>query len=128
MRAAVDIVVAPDGEVRAIYSDAIGVAALAARLGGEADVRRATDVEPAPGMPGKWTADLGRSGGPVLGPFDTRQEALDAEIIWLRENFLRQVAGRLAMVYGGLEPPADLDENARGEVFETVEEIEGSAI
>lgn len=34
----------------------------------------------------KWWADLLPSGGPVLGPFDTRQAALDAEVAWLREH------------------------------------------
>ncbi len=31
-----------------------------------------------------WWADLSPSKGPVLGPFDTRQAALDAEVAWLR--------------------------------------------
>ncbi len=33
-----------------------------------------------------WWADLLPSNGPVLGPFDTRTEALDAEVAWLREH------------------------------------------
>lgn len=33
-----------------------------------------------------WWADLLPSNGPVLGPFNTRTEALDAEVAWLREN------------------------------------------
>lgn len=36
--------------------------------------------------PGMWWADLQPSNGPVLGPFETRQEALDAEVAWLRVN------------------------------------------
>lgn len=51
---------------------------------GEATVTRASHVEPALG--GGWTADMGPSGGPVLGPFALRAEALDAEVAWLREH------------------------------------------
>jgi hypothetical protein len=34
----------------------------------------------------KWFADLLPSDGPVLGPFDTRQAALDAEVEWLNAH------------------------------------------
>lgn len=34
--------------------------------------------------PDAWWADLLPSNGPVLGPFESRQEALDAEVAWLR--------------------------------------------
>ncbi len=34
----------------------------------------------------QWYADLLPVGGPVLGPFDTKQEGLDAEVGWLREH------------------------------------------
>jgi hypothetical protein len=47
------------------------------------DHRRVSDVEPWPDDPTKWMADMGRVGGPKLGPFTTRQEALDHEKNWL---------------------------------------------
>lgn len=78
---ALEVFLAPDGTIRTIYSDDLmpAIAAL-----GPAEVTRASHVEPAAG--GGWTADMGPSGGPVLGPFATRQEALDREVAWLREN------------------------------------------
>ena len=50
---------------------------------GKASVRRASHVEP---CGTQWTADLSPVGGPLLGPFDLRQEALDAEVAWLAEH------------------------------------------
>jgi len=34
----------------------------------------------------QWWADLLPVDGPVLGPFDTNTEALDAEVVWLKEH------------------------------------------
>ena len=34
----------------------------------------------------QWYAAM--AGGPVLGPYDTRQAALDAEVGWLNQNIL----------------------------------------
>lgn len=54
---------------------------------GRGEVRRASYVEPAPG--GGWFVDMGPSDGPVFGlitPFATRQQALDEERRWLREE------------------------------------------
>jgi len=48
-------------------------------------VRRASHVEPTPdGL--QWTADMSPSGGPILGPVNTRAKALAAEVKWLREH------------------------------------------
>lgn len=56
---------------------------------GKADVRRASHVEPTPTSDGvKWTADLTPVGGPILGPFDERQTALDEEVKWLNSHRL----------------------------------------
>lgn len=71
-----------NGTVRYIYSDD-----LHADFGADS-IRRASHVEPAPGG---WTADMGPSGGPVLGPFAKRGEALAAEVKWLESHSL--VAG-----------------------------------
>ena len=38
------------------------------------------------GWSGRWLADLSPSGGPTLGPFDERSQAIGAEIDWLNEN------------------------------------------
>lgn len=51
---------------------------------GDARVRRASHVEPA--AAGGWTADMSPVGGPVLGPYALRGEALAAERCWLAEH------------------------------------------
>ena len=81
-----DFVIKPTGDVVAIYNDA--ALPIWAGLGfTPADVaartQRASHVEPGPTG---WTADMAPVGGPVLGPFDTRQTALDAEVAWLRAH------------------------------------------
>jgi hypothetical protein len=50
---------------------------------GDASIRRASYVEP---KGTEWYADLSPVGGPLLGPFDFRSEALDAEAAWLLEQ------------------------------------------
>lgn len=57
---------------------------------GEPSVARASHVEPcAIGWTGGgWTADLSPVNGPVLGPFYTRQEALNAEVEYLNTHVL----------------------------------------
>ena len=54
---------------------------------GESTVRRVSHVEPlcVKGKHG-WTADMSPVNGPVLGPYDTRAEALDAEVAWLQSR------------------------------------------
>ena len=54
---------------------------------GAAVTKRASHVEPTDN--GRWTADMLPSGGSVLGPFNTRAEALSAETAWLRSNVLQ---------------------------------------
>lgn len=72
----VDILVAPDGTTRFIYDDA-----LAPLLeNGKAVIRRASHVEP---LGIRWMADMRPSGGPRLGLYDTKGEALRAEHTWL---------------------------------------------
>ena len=79
--AKMDLVVEPDGTVRCIYDEAISLTTL-----GHVTIRRGSHVEPYAG--GGWTADLGPVRGPILGPFATRSEALEAETEWLRSNWL----------------------------------------
>ncbi len=75
------LVVDRDGTVRAVYAEDLDLAAL-----GRPAIRRASHVEPSPD--GRWHADLGPVGGPVLGPFPWRSEALVAERAWLEEHWL----------------------------------------
>ena len=46
---------------------------------------RASFVEPLVNRDG-WSASMEPMGGPVLGPFDLRREALSAERAWLRKE------------------------------------------
>lgn len=80
-----NLTIRPDGSVTGLYSDALDFRALGAALG-SLEIRRASHVEPT--SDGRWTADMSPSGGGELGPFDTRAEALDAEVAWLRANVL----------------------------------------
>ena len=74
------LVIAPDGRVRAIYSEEIALDAL-----GRTSIARASTVEP--DAEGLWHADL-RPLGPVLGPFPCRSGALAAEVAWLERHWL----------------------------------------
>ena len=76
-----DLVVNPLGLVRAIYGEALDLAAL-----GRPVITRASYVEP--DASGRWLADLSPVGGPLLGPFDRRSEALAAEHDWLERHWL----------------------------------------
>lgn len=103
------ILIETDGTIRFVYSDA-----LAEVFDGEQmETRRASNVEPHPTKGWGWVAQMNPVDGPVLGangttihrgfwpfadqheieaawarlePFKTRQAALDAERVWLREN------------------------------------------
>ena len=70
-----------DGIVRFVYSDDLRPLLDL----GEATIRRASSVEPS-GT--EWVVDLSQSGGPLLGPFELREKALEAEAIWLKEHWL----------------------------------------
>ena len=76
------LVVAPDGSIVTLYDEDLDLSAL-----GILRVERAGRVEP--DAEGRWTADLAPSGGPVLGPFARRSEALAAEVAWLLSHRLR---------------------------------------
>jgi hypothetical protein len=76
-----DLVVTPTGTVRAVFDEVLDLALLGRPL-----ITRASHVEPDPD--GRWTADLSPVGGPVLGPYGRRSEALAAERTWLDRNWL----------------------------------------
>ena len=71
-----ELVVAADGMARCIYGEELDL-----REMGRLTITRASHVEP--DRDGYWWADMGPSGGPVLGPFRSRTEALTAERGWL---------------------------------------------
>ncbi len=75
------LVIEPDGLVRGIYGEEIDLDVL-----GHPRITRASHVEP--NQQGRWLADLSPVGGPVLGPYDHRSEALRAEVAWLEANWL----------------------------------------
>jgi len=75
------LVVDPRGVVRAVYDEAVDLAAL-----GRPAIARASQVEP--DAEGRWTADLSPCGGPTLGPFALRGEAVVAEVAWLESHRL----------------------------------------
>jgi hypothetical protein len=76
----VEIIVAPGGDASSIYDEAFDFGCL-----GRVQIQRASHVEP--DESGRWRADLSPVGGPTLGPFTLRSEALTAELQWLRGNW-----------------------------------------
>ncbi len=78
------LIIAPGGAVRCIYSEEIDLTTL-----GSPAITRASHVEP--DQQGRWWADLSPVGGPVLRDFATRSEALAAEQAWLETNWLDRV-------------------------------------
>jgi hypothetical protein len=77
--------IAPTGEVRCLYGEALDLAAI-----GRVAIHRASHVEPT--EVGLWTADLSPIGGPLMGPFAHRTEALDAEARWLNDHLERSAS------------------------------------
>jgi hypothetical protein len=76
-----ELVVDCRGGVRCVYDEEIDLSLL-----GQLSIRRASHVEPDPF--GRWWADLAPVGGPRLGPFGRRAEALASEAQWLRTHWL----------------------------------------
>ena len=70
------IVIKPSGVFISIYNDAFDYGEF-----GKPQIRRASHVEP--DNAGHWFADLSPVDGPTLGPFDKRNEAIDAELEFL---------------------------------------------
>jgi hypothetical protein len=71
-----ELFIRPDGRVRCLYGEELDLSAL-----GPPAIARASHVEP--DGEGRWHADLAPVGGPTLGPFPRRAEALAAEVAWL---------------------------------------------
>jgi hypothetical protein len=77
-----ELVITANGEIRLIYQEEVDLSTL-----GAACIQRASHVEP--DAHGRWWADLRPVDGPILGPFEQRRLALTAEILWLRQSFMR---------------------------------------
>jgi hypothetical protein len=75
------LVIDPQGRVRLVYTEVLDLSSL-----GPLVIQRASWVEP--DASGHWQADLSLSGGPTLGPFALRSDALRAEEQWLSEHWL----------------------------------------
>lgn len=73
--------VQPDGTVHGVYQEDLDFASL-----GRLEIRRGSHVEPDPHA--FWEVDLSPVGGPMLGPFPQRSEALQAEQEWLETFWL----------------------------------------
>ncbi len=80
-----ELVISPHGQVRCLYSEAIELSAL-----GALSIQRASHVEP--DADGHWFADLSPSHGPLLGPFERRSDALQAEAAWLSAHRLNSAS------------------------------------
>jgi hypothetical protein len=77
MTSEMELVVGVDGIARCIYGEELDLREI-----GKLQITRASHVEP--DRDGFWWADMGPVDGPVLGPFTSRSEALQAEREWLR--------------------------------------------
>ena len=78
---AMQLIIEPGGGVRCIYEEAIALSVL-----GPPVIRRASLVEP--DCDGQWYADLAPVGGPRLGGYVCRSQALAAEYAWLEVHWL----------------------------------------
>ena len=76
MTTEMELVVDAGGGVRCIYDEALDLREI-----GKLQITRASHVEP--DRDGYWWADMELVDGPVLGPFGSRTEALQAERGWL---------------------------------------------
>jgi hypothetical protein len=71
-----EIVVDSRGVARCIYDELLDLREI-----GRLRITRASHVEP--DGDGFWWADMGPVGGPLLGPFTSRSEAIETERGWL---------------------------------------------
>ena len=75
------LVVTPERSIRCIYGEQLDLSAL-----GRPVISRGSHVEP--DQNGRWSADLSPIDGPQLGPFDSRSQAVAAEVRWLERHWL----------------------------------------
>jgi hypothetical protein len=79
------ITISNKGTITFIYDDDIAKALSGL---GKSTTTRASHVEP--NTDGTWYAYMDLVGGPTLGPFNTRTEALQEEVHWIEQNILRR--------------------------------------
>ena len=75
------LVIQYDGTLRCLYGETLDLSQF-----GQLMIRRGSHVEP--DAQGLWRADMAPAGGPVLGPFPRRSDALAAEEAWLSAYWL----------------------------------------
>lgn len=75
------LVISSTGTIRCLYDETLDLHTL-----GKLSISRGSHVEP--NEDGRWFADLAPVGGPKLGPFVSRSDALTAEVRWLEERWL----------------------------------------
>lgn len=76
-----DLIIDHTGSIQCLYDEAINLASL-----GQIHITRASHVEP--DEHGMWQADMSPVGGPKLGPFKKRSEALAAEEAWINQHVI----------------------------------------
>jgi hypothetical protein len=81
MELIMQLVIDAKGTLRCVYSEMIDLTLL-----GSLSICRASRVES--DDLGQWWADLSAVGGPTIGPFPHRSEALAAEASWLEKHWL----------------------------------------
>jgi hypothetical protein len=86
------IVIRSNGTAEWVHADELNFLKAASPT----STRRVSDVEP---EGDSWTADMNRVGGPLLGPFPTREEALRAERLWLDAEYFKCRGGDAEQVY-----------------------------
>jgi hypothetical protein len=74
-----ELVIASNGDVCCLYDEAIELRSI-----GRLSIERVSHLEPMNG--GDWLADLSLCGGPILGPFPSRTQALESERRWLQHH------------------------------------------
>ncbi len=92
----ISIIIDPADQGQCLYTEEIELRAL-----GPLHIVRASSVEP--DDQGQWQADLSPIGGPALGPFALRSEALAAERDWL-DSHLTSIAAHLRPISSVITP------------------------
>jgi hypothetical protein len=77
----VQLIIDSHGTARCVYAETVNLAKI-----GRLTITRGSHVEPTGN--GQWTTDLSPVGGPKLGPYSLRSEALAAEAAWLTAHWL----------------------------------------
>lgn len=74
------IAINPEGVATFVWSDELAKL----KTEGNCKIERVSNVEP--NDQSEWMADMMLISGPILGPFETRQEAIDAELRYIWDN------------------------------------------